>query len=168
MRATIKALDELVQNPPAGLAQVFNGRPAYDRLKEAHEQATARVRQQQVERYEAVRQQAADLIAEDTAAVGEVLGAVRALRRDLKRGLVTPDEVMHQVAVSMKGTEDLVEHVRQVERDEEAATSMVDTAPEAYQAEILDRFPSQGVPELTEEYLRGEAPSPFLDRGGEE
>lgn len=164
--ATIVNLNNLAQNPPPGAEQVFNGRTAHSRIIELHKQAVAGVRARQIKGYNTVRERAAALINDDTEAVPEVRKGVRELERDLKRGLVSPDEVMQKVAQSIKGTEELVEHVRQVERDEEAATAMVDASPEDFEQSLLERFPSLRVPQVTNEYLRGEADSPFLNEDG--
>src|SRR5687767_6516506 len=94
---TINELDKLVQNPPPGFQSVFNGRSAYDRLKDAHKQATARMRRKQIERYDVVRTGAQELLDEDVESAHEVLRAVQALRKDLKRGLADPRDVMHKV-----------------------------------------------------------------------
>lgn len=163
MRATIKDLDALWANPTPGMLQVINGRRPYDRLGDVRTQAKTRMRRKQIKRYDSVRERDAELIKEDREAVTEVLKAARAMKRDLKRGLITPDEVMQKVARSIKGAEELVEHVRQVERDEEAATAMVDMPPGDYEQSLLERFPAQGAPILTEEFLCGEDESPFHD-----
>jgi hypothetical protein len=170
MKATIRLLARKIGNPGQGYEQIINGGTPHARLVDLHKQAEQRMRGKQIARYTQVCTEANDIIDANTKDLADVMAAVARLRKDLKRGLVEPAEVMKQVAESMKGVQAVIADVRRVEQDEEAATAMVDQSPEDYEQDLIERFPvlaEQGTPYVTDEYLRGEEDSPFRD-GGED
>lgn len=170
MRATIKVLAELIDNPPSpAYTTPINGRTPLDRAKDLHAQARTHWRQKQLSRHEEFVSDVSGRLAADLAEVKDARKAVARLATDLRCGRVSPQEAMETVAGSMKGVDQVLQVVESVERDEEAASTMVDTDPADYETELLERFPAmaeQGTPLLTEEYLRGEAESPFAGGGG--
>lgn len=166
----IKDVRHLTENPNNSQWLVpVKGRTPIDRAKDFEQQYSAHWRRKQVDGYTTVCNRANEAVEDSEEVLREAIKATKQSRRDLKRGTLNPADVVTRIVPeSMRGADEFLRDIEIIERDKEAATAMVDLDPADYQETVLERFPSMPLPTLTEEYLLGQADSPFRGSGGGE
>jgi hypothetical protein len=151
-------MDHWLDNLPAGAQLKRNGRSPEQRMQALRDRARKAKRSLMVERYNNLRTKSGETATATAKTLGDLQKQIDAALKGMKQGTVSPDEVMALCADGIKVSNRVNSVVDELERDDEAATSMIDMDPADYESLLIERFPqaAKGLPIVTEDYLLGE------------
>ena len=147
-----------LNNPPADALRKRQGRSPEQRMQALYDRARKAKRRVMVERYDNLRTKSGQTATATAKTLDDLAKQIDAALNAMKQGTVTPDEVMALCADGIKQSNRINSVVDELERDDEAATSMIDMDPADYEAMLIERFPqaAKGLPVITEDFLLGE------------